>query len=157
MLLNLEPPGTPMPLKSSSEQFCESDPQVSPTGRWVAYESNASGSYQIHVRPFPGPGVDVKVSTRGGMNPIWSRDGGELFYQLGAEIWVVTVEQGGTFRYRAPRMLFKADFPRGSTSYLASGPVADRFLAVRREPPDLQLVYVPNWLEELKQALRQPQ
>jgi serine/threonine-protein kinase len=154
MRLNLEPPGTPTLLKSSSEQFCESNPQISPTGFWVAYESNASGSPQIHVRGFPGPGPDVKVSTRGGSNPIWSRDGGELFYQLGSEIWVVTVEPGETFRSRAPRMMFKADFPQGSTSYLASGPVADRFLAVRREPLDLQLIYVPNWLEKLQQTLR---
>ena len=157
MLLKLEPRGTPERL-TDSPGFFESLPRVSPNGRWVAYASNATGSDQIHVRPFSGPGGDARVSTKGGTNPFWSQDGRELVYQLGPEVWAVAVEPGDTFRHRAPRVLFRADFPERSNISLTSGSVADRFLAVRREPPPhRQLVYVPNWLEELKQALRQPQ
>jgi serine/threonine-protein kinase len=54
---------------------------VSPDGRWLAYEANDSGSFEIYVRPYP----DVasgrwQVSTGGGSRPLWSRDGRELFY-----------------------------------------------------------------------------
>jgi hypothetical protein len=67
----------------------------------------------------------------------------------------VPVAAGDTFKHGEPQLLFEADFPERSSSYLASGPVGDRFVAVRREPPHYQLVYIPNWLDEWKQAGRQ--
>jgi eukaryotic-like serine/threonine-protein kinase len=155
MTLKLEPRGTPQPLTNSPE-FLESSPRISPKGRWVAYVSNESGSAQIHVRPFPGPGEGVRVSSDGGTTPWWSRDGRELFYRRAAEIWAVVVEPGAAFRHGPPRMLFKADF-LGSSGTLVTAGGTDRFAVIRREEPHRQLVYVPNWLEELKQAFRQTQ
>ena len=52
--------------------------QFSPDGRWVAYQSNETGQYEIYVRPFAGQGQPVPVSTAGGVYPRWSRDGKEL-------------------------------------------------------------------------------
>jgi eukaryotic-like serine/threonine-protein kinase len=155
MTLKLEPRGAPQHLTSSPD-FLESSPRVAPNGLWVAYASNESGSVQVHVRPFPGPGGGVRVSSNGGTTPWWSRDGRELFYRRDAEIWAVAVEPGGAFRHRPPRMLFKADF-LGSSGTLVTGGGMDRFAAIRREVPHRQLVYVPNWLEELKQIFRQTQ
>ncbi len=60
--------------------FDEMTGQLSADGRWVAYESNESGSAQIYVRPFPGPGGQSQVSTAGGSQPRWRSDGKELFY-----------------------------------------------------------------------------
>jgi hypothetical protein len=54
--------------------------QFSPDGRWVAYQSNASGRFEIYVRPFRSPGVSVPVSTSGGIHARWSPDGKDLFY-----------------------------------------------------------------------------
>jgi len=54
--------------------------QFSPNGRWVAYQSNASGRYEIYVRPFRSPGVSLPVSTSGGIHARWSPDGKDLFY-----------------------------------------------------------------------------
>ena len=54
--------------------------QFSPDGRWVAYQSNESGRFEIYVRPFPGPGGQWTVSTSGGVYPRWSPDGKELYY-----------------------------------------------------------------------------
>ena len=166
MTLQIDPRGTPAALTNSS-MFSESSPRVSPDGRWVAYESDESGSREIHVRPFPRFGDAVRVSANGGTNPWWSRDGRELFYQHGPEIWSVAVKADGTWRHLEPRMLFKADFLGGlplqgasAGGLLASGSGTDRFMAIRREPPkpsDRMLVYVPNWLEELRRAFRQPQ
>jgi Tol biopolymer transport system component len=54
--------------------------QFSPDGKWVAYESNASGRYEIYVQSFPKAGVKAMVSTTGGLQPRWNPDGKELFY-----------------------------------------------------------------------------
>jgi hypothetical protein len=52
----------------------------SPNGRWVAYQSNESGRYEIYIRPFPGPGRQWPVSTAGGAQPRWKSDGKELYW-----------------------------------------------------------------------------
>jgi serine/threonine-protein kinase len=60
--------------------FRESNPTFSRDGRWLAYSSNESGTYELYVRPFPGPGGKSQVSTGGGFCPIWSHDGRRLFF-----------------------------------------------------------------------------
>src|SRR5262249_415037 len=52
----------------------------SPDGGWIAYQSNESGRFEIYVQPFPGPGGKWQLSTEGGSQPRWRRDGKELFY-----------------------------------------------------------------------------
>ena len=54
--------------------------QFSPDGRWVAYQSNETGRYEIYLRPFPAGGGPIPVSTAGGVYPRWSHDGRELFF-----------------------------------------------------------------------------
>jgi serine/threonine protein kinase len=54
--------------------------QFSPDGRWMAYQSNDSGRYEIYVRPFPQSGGAIPISTAGGVYPRWSRDGKELYF-----------------------------------------------------------------------------
>jgi eukaryotic-like serine/threonine-protein kinase len=54
--------------------------QFSPDGRWVAYQSNETGRYEIYVRPFPVRGGSFPISTNGGVYPRWSRDGTELYF-----------------------------------------------------------------------------
>lgn len=60
--------------------FTERNGQFSRDGRWVAYDSNESGRYEVYVQPFPGPGGKWQMSTTGGVTPRWRRDGRELFY-----------------------------------------------------------------------------
>ena len=61
--------------------FEEGAPMFSPDGRWMAYVSDESGQTEVYVRPYPGPGPRFTVSTTGGREPLWSRDGSELFYR----------------------------------------------------------------------------
>jgi Tol biopolymer transport system component len=56
-------------------------PAFSPDGRWLAYESNESGTYEVYVRPFPGPGGRWQISTGGGVYAVWSHDGRELLFE----------------------------------------------------------------------------
>jgi Tol biopolymer transport system component len=72
--------GNATPLQLTATPYDEREGQVSPDGRWLAYESNESGTFEIYVQPFPGPGAKVRVSTNGGQQVRWRSDGAELFY-----------------------------------------------------------------------------
>ncbi len=84
--------------------------RFSPNGRWLAYESDESGSYEVYVRAFPGPGGMWQVSgDGGGSRPVWSADGKELFYVSAnnrKKMMSVAVETEGSFRHGTPRELF---------------------------------------------------
>jgi serine/threonine-protein kinase len=81
-------------------------PAVSPDGRWIAYVSDESGRYEVYVRPFPGPGGTWQISNAGGMLPVWSRNGRELFFQnLDNRIMVTDYEmKNESFAAGKPRM-----------------------------------------------------
>ena len=61
-------------------KFEERDARFSPDGKWIAYQSNESGRFEIYVQPFQGAGERRRISTDGGVQAQWSRDGRELFY-----------------------------------------------------------------------------
>jgi Tol biopolymer transport system component len=68
------------PLSIVQTAFDEQAAQFAPDGHWIAYQSNESGVAEVYVRPFPGPGERVAVSSGGGTQVRWGRDGKELFY-----------------------------------------------------------------------------
>jgi serine/threonine-protein kinase len=78
----------------------------SPDGRWVAYQSNESGIYEVYVRPFPGPGGRWQVSTGGGREVMWSRDGRELLFQIpdGRVMAAAYTAKGSSFAAGKPRV-----------------------------------------------------
>jgi Tol biopolymer transport system component len=103
------------PVKFQATDAVESQAQLSPDGRWLAYISNASGEYQVYVRPFPsGPGR-WKVSASGiiGREPRWQRDGKELFYlesqtpTIRVMAAAVKPSSGSEFQTSAPQPLFE--------------------------------------------------
>ena len=69
---------TPHPFVQTA--FQERDGQFSPDGKWVAYQSNEAGHFEIYLQPFPGPGDRIQVSAGGGQQVRWARNGSELFY-----------------------------------------------------------------------------
>src|SRR4051812_4373093 len=90
-LLQLALDGTRQVTPLLETKFDEREGIVSPDGRWLAFESNGSGSYEIYVRPFPNvDGGQWRISTAGGTRPLWARSGKELFY-VGADGAVVSV------------------------------------------------------------------
>src|SRR5262249_46922035 len=72
--------GDRKPFPVAGTNFVEDMAQFSPDGKWVAYQSNESGRYEIYIQPFPGPGSRAQVSTDGGAQMRWRRDEKELFY-----------------------------------------------------------------------------
>ena len=69
---------TPHPFVQTA--FQERDGHFSPDGKWVAYQSNEAGHFEIYLQPFPGPGNRIQVSAGGGQHVRWARNGSELFF-----------------------------------------------------------------------------
>ena len=85
---------------------------LSPNGRWLAYTSDATGSLEVWVRPYAGPGAPVRVSPAGGTEPVWARDGAALYYVQGRRTLMrVAVEASDRFEFAAAVRLLDADFP----------------------------------------------
>ena len=103
-------PGEPKPFLNTPS--AEVEPAFSPDGRWLAYESSESGSYEVYVRPFPGPGGKWQISTGGGVLPKWSRNGKEIFYRtLDSKIMVVTyTASGDSFHAYKPQLWSPGQF-----------------------------------------------
>jgi dipeptidyl aminopeptidase/acylaminoacyl peptidase len=86
----------------------ETDGRVSPDGKWLAYASDESGTWEVYVSAFPGPGGRWQVSNGGGVQPVWSRKGGEIFYLAGdRKLMAAPYTSGATFEVGAPRALFQ--------------------------------------------------
>ena len=76
-------------------------------GKWIAYTSNESGDYEIYVRSFPDTGGKWQVSSKGGTEPRWRRNGKELFYvSADRKLMAVDVKTGATFEAGTPHALF---------------------------------------------------
>jgi serine/threonine-protein kinase len=93
--------------------FDERSPRFSPDGKWLAYVSDESGRNDVYVQPFPGPGPKWLVSTDGGIDPVWSRDGRELFYRHDDQLMAVAVAAKNPFSAGRPQRLFEFRFDAG--------------------------------------------
>jgi len=129
---------------------------ISPDGRFLAYISNESGRAEVYVQAFPGSGGKWQVSTEGGTEPVWSRNGGELFYRSGDKMMAVSLEIEPSFKARTPRFLFADPYVKHGwfiANYDVS-PDGQSFLMVKSEGAEepAQLVLVQNWPELLKRG-----
>jgi serine/threonine-protein kinase len=87
----------------------ESRGMISPNGRWIAYTAEYGGSPEIYVQAYPSLAGRWQVSRGGGSGPRWSRDGTELFYMKGDELYAAPIKPGTDFLPGGPRMLFRVD------------------------------------------------
>jgi serine/threonine-protein kinase len=145
----------------------EHNGEISPDGRWLAYQSDESGISEVYVRPFPNVGDGRwQVSTDGGTRPVWARDGTELFYlKTDGTMLAVPIESGGGragFAPGIPKTLFKGQYVMinaGRTYDVA--PDGRRFLMIKSATATApsstpQLVVVLNWDQELKRLVPTP-
>lgn len=159
--------GEKRPVPLIATKFNERNGEISPDGRWIAYESNESGTDEVYVRPFPAveSGLWV-VSHGGGRQPLWSRNGRELFFRTpDGGVMGMPVHSTGTSGFSAgtPAPAFGAKYYVGSAGLVGRtydvSPDANQFLMIKAEAdaasrvPRPSLVVVQNWVEELKQKL----
>jgi serine/threonine-protein kinase len=143
MVTNLDEPGAPIPLDDTS--FAQGSPKFSPNGRWLAYCTNESGRPQVYVKEFPN-GAKVQISNDGGNDPVWRRDGRELFYRNADRMMVVPVSAGDRFDAGRPQELWRGPYSHGMSSSCGApglsssnydvSPDGERFLMIQDEDVD---------------------
>ena len=127
-------------MKFLATEFNERAPRLSPNGKWLAYVSNQAGEDRIQVTAFPDRSQMFPVSTGPGTEAVWSRDGRELFYRTGNQLWVVEVDP---YSFGTPYYDVSLD--------------GQQFLMVRPGAgPGASFVVVENWFEELKERVPVP-
>ncbi len=141
--------------------FSEWNADVSPDGRWLAFESDASGQNEVYVQPFPN--VDEgrwQISTDGGNRPVWARNGGELFYlNPGGQLMAVSVRIDPSVTFGSPEIVFEQTYflGFGGRTYDVSSD-GERFLMIKEGGSEetttpTELILVQNWFEELKRLV----
>jgi serine/threonine-protein kinase len=154
-MMRLDAGRAPQPVLKT--RFNEGSPQLSPNGRWMAYRSDESGRYEIYARAFPRPGGKFQISTDGGSEPRWSRDGRELFYRNGDKMMAARISIGSTLTVGAPRPLFEGHYEVSDTGTGGYDVSADRrFLMIEWAAPQQPVTHINvvlNWFEDLKRTV----
>jgi serine/threonine protein kinase/Tol biopolymer transport system component len=138
----------------------EDGARFSPNGRWVAYASEESGRFEVYVQPFAGSGGKWQISRDGGSQPVWTRNGKELFFYGNGKMMSVDVNTDGEFSAGNPNTLFEANFDfRGSyvPAYDVT-PDGKKFIAVRSSnsnPVPASIQVILNWFAEINQRKAQ--
>jgi serine/threonine protein kinase len=131
---------------------------MSPDHKWIAYAADSTGQMEIWVRPYPAAGAPIRVSPNGGQEPVWARNGRELFYHdsVKGQLMVVSIEEGQELRFSAPVALFSTrEFQFGSQPPSYDVARDGRFLMLksgRAQPGTRPLTVVLNWAQEVRRA-----
>ena len=127
----------------------------SPDGKWLAYESNESGRFEVYVRSFPDAANRIQVSTAGGTWPVWALSGTHLYFRsLTGQMMASAVRGNGTLLFEPARELFDGSGYENQYSIASDG---KRFLmmpVIPAESAPSQLRIVLNFLDELRQRVR---
>jgi eukaryotic-like serine/threonine-protein kinase len=155
-LLNLRRSPDIVPLLRGA--FRIANGELSPDGKWLAYQSNETGTEEIYVRPFPDVDAGkIPISRNGGTKPLWCRNGRELFYiDLNGSLMTVPIESGSEFKIGTPSPVFDARrfyVDELGRTYDASRD-GQRFLMLKDQGGTVpRLVLSFNWAEDLKRLL----
>ncbi|NIM02175.1 MAG: hypothetical protein GTN89_15620 [Acidobacteria bacterium] len=130
---------------------------VSPDGKWLAYDAQRDGVNNTYVRPYPGPGGEVRVSLKGGRRPAWSPDGSELYYQRNDSIVAISYTAAqGRFQPGTEEVLFESPLLAQNISGTPLAVLGRRSFVVtllEAEPEHPQLQVVLNWQREVAARL----
>ena len=143
-----------------SSDFNEASPAVSPSGKFLAYQSDESGAYEIYVRPYPDiDGGRWQISASGGYFPIWSKSDNRLFFVEPSTATIMSVrysEEDG-FSSERPEVLVDVSGYHWRTvrdhRNFDVNQAGDKFLMVRSHAQRPKVIVVQNWLEELEQLV----
>jgi Tol biopolymer transport system component len=125
--------------------------RFSTDGRWVAYQSDETGSPEVYLRPFPGPGAIVRISPAGGAKPMWRRDGRELYYLTpGGDLVAVSVTTEPALAVSKPRVLIRGASRRPLARGASYQPTPDgeRFLLNDAHTVSPPLTLRVSWVQQ---------
>lgn len=154
-LVAIDGDGVPRPLATTP--YNERAARFAPNGRWLAYVSDESGREEVYIQSFPGPGEKKQVSIDGGHEPVWARDGSEIYYRAdGNRMMVAEIGAHEALAVSRPRTLFTGAYFGFSGLPPQYDVTADgRFLMIKtpegaKDPTEL--VLVQNWFAELNRT-----
>jgi serine/threonine-protein kinase len=140
------------------DQFDTRLADLSPDGRWIAYVSNESGTYQVYVQPFPGHGGKWQVSSDGGTEPRWSRDGRRLYYRNRGQLLAASIETRPSFTVGRPQVILVRFHPYiNDTGLTYDATIEDQHFVTTlpvNEDPLQQVAVVLNWGAELREMTK---
>lgn len=142
--------GSPEPRSLVDNEFSNRLGRLSPDGQWLTYTSNETGRAEVYVRPFTGTGGAMQVSTDGGDQPVWSRDGRELYYRDGSNVVAVAFNWGAL---TTRSVLFKDTFDRSNATNYDALP-GGGFVMLRSLGAEADLTVMVNWLTEINRRAR---
>ena len=123
---------------------------VSPDGRWIAYTSNETGEQEIWVRPVAGNAPAVRVSSNSGTDPVWAKNGRELYFVENIRMMAVEVTPGDTFNFKVPRALFSAEgMITGAEQPFDTLPDGRFVTLTNGDTPDFPVSVIINWTQLL--------
>jgi eukaryotic-like serine/threonine-protein kinase len=141
--------------------FNEASARLSPDGRWIAYQSDESGRFEIYVQSYPALDRKVQLSTQGGVQPVWARDGSTVYFRTETTLAASRLRiVNGTPQADAPVQVFEDRFvqPQGAT-HTTYDVTADASVIVL-QPPDLatpawvaEIVGIFNWIDDVRAKL----
>jgi len=132
---------------------------VSPDGKWLAYQSDEGTRPEIYVRDLTGSGGRRQVSTTGGEEPHWSRNGDEIYYRNDTRFMVATVTTRTEFRSNPPQLLFEGVYNLRSDTGMSYDVdrITGRFAMLRpagqtADAPAPRVRVVVNWIDEVRRG-----
>ena len=147
-------------------EFDERNASLSPDGRWIAYESNESGVFEVYVRPFPD--IDAgrwQVSSGSGRWPVWNPAGKELFFRTSDHLMALEYEDEPAFTQGTVTQLFEVTpYNLQNARRIAVSPDGEQFLLIKNvtgqtnteDAPPPQITVVLNWFEQLRERVPVP-
>ncbi len=146
--------GTKKPKEFLATPFDELAARISPDGRWAAYVSSEAGRDEVYVRPFPGGGGRVLVSSGGGDEPLWSRDGRRILYRAGTDVVAASVTFGAVPLVTARDTLVRGPYltQRFHANYEIA-PDGTRLVMLEPLNKDVPPTIILNWAEALAKRL----
>ncbi len=136
--------------------YAEYNARLSPDSKWLAYVSDESGRAEVYVQPYPSLDARVPVSTEGGCEPVWARDGRSLFFRSDDNVMNAAVTSTSPLEFAAPTVLFRDTFTRTQGAGHTHFDVAPdgRFLMIENPNQGTtgrqEIHIVLNWAEALR-------
>lgn len=142
--------GDPIPYVATPAN--ERSPALSSDGQYIAYVSDESGRDEVYLESFPERSGKQLVSTEGGIQPVWSSDGSELFYRRGNRMMAVGIATEPELTASRPTMLFEGSYATGNSNNpnYAVSPDGQRFLMIEDDPASRGFHVVLNAFEGME-------
>ena len=144
-ILAVKADGSAPPFPYLDTPFSEKAADVSPDGRWIAYDSNASGRFEVFVNSFPKRSTSPSiVSKAGGRNPRWSADGRELFYWENKQLISVRLELNGRAHPKSYSTILETNYAAADHANYDVHPDGSRFVIVQGRGRPQRIVVAIN-------------